>query len=467
MGFLDDSIAISRHAIALQPGNPAALCNLGVALAHLGEIEPAIDAFYRAVQHEPNSDIPHENLLYYMNFHPEYESPAIFAEHRRWARVHADKYGQSIRPHENNRDSERVLRIAYVSPDFREHPVGRLIEPVLANHDRSRFHVTCYSDVVKPDDVTRRIEKCVSQWRTTCGGNDEDLAALVRQDKIDILVDLSLHMAGNRMRVFARKPAPVQVTYLAYAGTSGLLTMDYRLSDPHLDPPDVDEARIYSEKTVFLPGTYWTYAGPADSPAVNALPALQSGHITFASFNNAVKLNQSVLETWANLLVLVPTAHILIANNGGVSMRHRITDHFCKRGVSPDRVEFFDRVPFKQFLEMHHRVDIALDPFPYAGGTTTMDALWMGVPVVTMTGHTAVSFGGASILTNTGLPELITRNTADYVNVATALASDLPRLVKLRAELRGRLQSSPIGGAAGFTKSLESAYRNMWHQWAS
>ncbi len=308
MGYLDDSAAISRHAIAVNSSNAGAYCNLGLALAHLGEIEPAIDAFYRAVQYQPEFNIAHQNLLFYINFHPEYEPPAIFAEHRRWARTHADRLGENVQPHANDRDSERVIRIGYVSPDFREHPLARLIEPVLAKHDRSKFHVTLYSDVGRADTVTKRIEKLADVWRPIAGGNDEEVAQLVRYDRIDILVDLSLHMAGNRMLMFARKPAPVQVTWLGYPGTTGLKAMDYRISDETMDPPDEKElAKCYSEKTIRIK-SFWCYAPVDVAPDITALPAERNGFITFASFNNLAKVNDAVLDAWGDVLASVPNA---------------------------------------------------------------------------------------------------------------------------------------------------------------
>jgi protein O-GlcNAc transferase len=278
-------------------------------------------------------------------------------------------------------------------------------------------------------------------------------------------VDLTMHMAHNRLLVFARKPAPLQVTYLAYCSTTGLDTIDYRLSDPYLDPPGMDEF-CYSERTIRLPESYWCYQMDLVIAQPGAPPASESGHVTFGCLNNFCKITEPTLAAWATLLRAVPGSQLLLHADEG-SHRHRLQQRLEQEGISPDRTHFTEKLPARAYFELYQRIDIALDTFPYGGGTTTCDALWMGVPLITLVGHTAVGRGGLSILSNLGLPELAARSTEDYVRIATALASDLPRLTMLRSTLRQRMQQSPLMDAPRFARNVEAAYRQMWTAWSA
>jgi len=339
------------------------------------------------------------------------------------------------------------------------HPVARLLLPLLAHHDRAAFEIIAYSDLAQPDIMTKHVRGHVDAFKETAALSDEQFAQQVRDDRIDILIDLGMHMSQNRMLAFARRPAPVQATYLAYCGTTGLATMDYRLTDPHLDPPTGEMP--YSERSIYLPKTYWIYEAPPEPPAVNELPALTSGQITFGCFNNYCKVSDPALQTWARLLAGIPNSRlVLLAGHG--SPRQRVMDAMSRKGVSADRVHFVWRVSLPQYLAYHHNIDIALDPCPYGGGTTTLDALWMGVPTVTLAGTTAVGRGGVSILSNVGLPELIARSSEQYIEIATTLAKDVDRLKTLRATMRERLLASPLMDAPSFTGDVESVYRRMW-----
>ena len=304
----------------------------------------------------------------------------------------------------------------------------------------------------------------------TCGAtcrdlSDEQLADTIRHDRIDILVDLTMHMAKNRLLVFARKPAPVQVTYLAYCGTTGLGTMDYRLTDPYLDPLGRDE-RFYCERSVCLPETYWCYRPTIETPPVNALPALAAGHVSFGSLNNFCKVTPPVLAAWGRLLQAVPDAKLLLHARAG-SHRERVWGFLAGQGISAERVEFLDIKPLAEYFNVYQRIDVALDPFPYGGGTTTCDALWMGVPVVSLAGQTAVGRGGLSILSNVGLTDLVADDAGQYIRIAADLANDLPRLSELRQTLRQRMQASPLMDAPRFARNIEAAYRQMWQRWCS
>ncbi len=464
LGKLDDAITAYQQALQLKPVYPNAYNNMGNVLKDQGLLDQAIDAFHKALEQQPDYIAAHCNLVYALNFSPRHSPEAIYQEHVRWNERHAQRFGQQIDPHTNDRTPDRRLKIGYVSPDLSNHSVGRFMTPILANHDHQNFEIHCYSSVARPDHATQRFQSQSDVWRDVRGLDDANLARLIRQDQIDVLIDLTMHMAQNRLLVFARKPAPVQATYLAYCGTTGLTTMDYRLTDPHLDPTDTDD-RYYSEKSVRLPESYWCYP-PVDAPAVKPVPALQAGHITFGCLNNFCKITEETLATWAELLHAVSNSRLILHGKEGAH-RERVKQFFTAQGITADRLTFIEFLGINKYLEVYHQIDVGLDPFPYGGGTTTCDALWMGVPVVTLSGNTAVGRGGRSILTNAGLPELIAHNTTDYSRITRDLAADLPRLTQIRSTLREKMQTSPLMDAPRFTRNLEAAYRTMWKTWCN
>jgi predicted O-linked N-acetylglucosamine transferase (SPINDLY family) len=366
----------------------------------------------------------------------------------------------STKPHTENRDSDRRLRIGYVSPDFRDHVVGWNLLALLSNHDRENFEIYCYASLSNPDAMSEKIYRQIHTWRNILGASDDQAAEIIRQDKIDILVDLSMHSANNRLLVFARKPAPVQVTYLGYAGTTGMEAMDYRLSDPCLDPPGTDLS-VYSEKTIRLPHTYWCYQPGGATPDVNAAPSLANGYVTFGCLNNFAKVSAEALRLWGNLLTAMPSSH-LILHCPSKAHWQPVLSQFAGMGVPSDRIELVGRQKFPGYIETYGRIDIALDPFPYGGAITTCDSLWMGVPVVTLSGGTAVGRAAQSILCNVGLPELVAKSTDEYIQIAANLASDPAHLESLRAGLRQRLADSPVMNTKQFARDIEAAYRTMW-----
>ncbi|MSU65632.1 MAG: tetratricopeptide repeat protein [Opitutus sp.] len=462
-GQIDDAITACRRAIALHPRFASAYVNLGNTLKDAGQLDEAVAAFRQAITHDPNIPGGHANLLYTLHFHPGYNSEAIADEHRTWNRRYAAPLRPARRRYVQDRGRERRLRIGYISPDFREHPVGRFLAPLLTHHDKKKIEVFAYSDVRMPDKMTQRVRAFSDQWRDIVGQSDAQLGELIRQDKIDILVDLTMHMAGNRLLVFARQPAPVQVTYLAYCSTTGLETIDYRLSDPYLDPSNGRDS-IYSEETVRLPETYWCYQPLPGVPDFGPLPALEQGGVTFGSLNNFCKASDQALATWARLLGLVPNSRLILHCHEG-SHRDRVTRHLAAAGVASSRVHYVGLMPADEYFSTYRRIDIALDTFPYGGGTTTCDALWMGVPVVSLRGKTAVGRGGFSILSNVGLPELVARSEEHYLQIAADLAGNLPRLRGLRSSLRGQMERSPLMDAPRFARNVEAAYRRMWRAW--
>ncbi|MBI3839168.1 MAG: tetratricopeptide repeat protein [Planctomycetia bacterium] len=460
----DEAAAACRRALELDPQNAAAFSQLANALQFQADLDGAIAANRRAVELNPHDAREHSKLIYTLNFHPRYDPPALFAEHRAWAQRHAEPLTLAAAPHANDPAAERRLRVGYLSPHFHEHAVSFFSEPILAAHDHDPFEIYCYSDVRQPDAVTRRLQAAADHWRDVAGMPDEAIGALVRQDNIDILVDLAGHIGGNRLLVFAHKPAPIQVTYLGYQNTTGMSAMDYRLTDAHADPPGMTE-EYYSERLLRLPGSFFCYLPPQNSPAVNELPALTAGHVTFASLNSTIKITPEALRTWGRVLATLPDSRLIVLAYSGGRLERDVRDVMAQEGVDPRRVEVVGKRPRREYLQLHHQIDIALDSFPFNGHTTTCDALWMGVPSIMLEGSTYASRFGGTALVNLGLEELIGRTHDEYVEIAVALAGDRPRLAQLRRELRPRLQASALVDAIGFTRNLEQVYRQIWRQW--
>lgn len=459
-GRLDEAIAAYRGAIELRPVYAGALNNLANALWDAGDLDAALPLLARSA--ETGTDpAAAGNLLFALHFHPAYGPAELFAQHARWDQVYARPLEPSDPAHANDPAPGRPLRIGYVSPDLRNHPVGLFMLPILANHDRGAFQVVCYSDAA-PDLMTRRLATFAAGWRHTAGLSDAELAAQVRHDRIDVLIDLALHSRGSRLLAFARRPAPVQVTYLGYPSTTGLRAIDYRLSDPHLDPGGDDSN--YSEKTIRLPETYWCYQPVLQVPPPGPLPALANGVVTFGCLNNFHKVTPGVLDAWQSILARVPGSRLVLHAHEGAH-RRRLRDRFAAAGIDPARVEFVGAQPLTKYFETYQRIDVALDPFPFPGATTTLDALWSGVPVVSLAGRTAVSRGGQSILSNAGLARLVAPTPEQYVATAVDLAARIPELAHLRANLRGTLAASPLTNAPRFTRNLEAAFRAMWESW--
>ena len=462
-GTLDGAETELRLAITAAPGFASAWNMLGSCLRELGRIPEAIDAFRIAVTREPQSQEAHSNLCYALYYDPSVTPVAILREHRAWAQKFADPITEAAPPHEKSRPADAALRIGYVSADFRGHCQTLFTLPLFSHHDRSNFEIFCYSGAGEGDEFTQRLRGVVDRWRDINAMSDEAAAEQIRNDRIDILVDLTLHMTGNRLPLFARKAAPVQVTWLGYPGTTGLKAIDYRLSDPHLDPPGSGD-ESYSERTYRLPETFWCYQSFSDQPSVSDLPARRNGVITFGCLNSFAKVSQPTLELWAAVLASVKGSRLLARVPRGNS-RKRVADFLSSRGIQLDRIGFAERQPHMQYLQLYQHIDISLDTLPYPGHTTSIDSLWMGVPVITLAGQTAVSRGGASILSNAGLPDLVATSPEHYVRIAAKLAADPVRLGQLRASLRARLESSPLMDASRFTRSIEAAYRTMWNTW--
>lgn len=457
-----EALACIQSAIRLDADFAPAHESLGILLANTGEAEAAIPAFRRALALDPARQSISSNLLFALNYLSSVEPEAVFQEHRAWAERCSGSL--PVAAHANRADPDRRLRLAYVSPDFRQNAVYFFIDPVLQHRDRSRFEVICYSDVEAEDALTTRLRAMADGWHATAWLSNEAFAARVRADAIDILVDLAGHTAGGaRMPMFARKPAPVQVTWLGYLNTTGLRTMDYRLADWHACPADMD--RYHSERVVRLPDSQWCYAPVPGGPEVGPLPALATGSITFGSFANLPKVTAEVIALWSRVLQQVPGSRMVVVGRGMGQLPGRFAERFARCGVEASRIEFREFMAMQEYLSFHNRIDIILDTFPFTGGTTSLHSLWMGVPIVSLAGRHVPSRGGASLLNVLGMEELIAGTPDQYVAIATSLARDPNRLGHLRRSLRARLEASPLCDANRFTRNLEAAYREMWRAW--
>ncbi len=468
-GDPDEAVKLNRRSIAFDADNAGAYNNLANALKDQGLLDQAIEVFEEAAEKWPESDSISANLIYSLQFHPNYDAKSQ-ADHREaWYQSRIKSNISSSFSHLNQPDPDRKLRIGYVSPDFNGHVVGRNILPLIREHDRNLFQIFCYSNSPKVDSFTTRIKSLCDVWRDIYRVSDEQSAEMIRQDKIDILVDLALHMNGSRLSLFAHKPAPIQVTFAGYPGSTGLHEIDYRLSDPYLDPEDADVS-VYSEETIRLPNSFWCYdiEGMSLSEAndVGPLPFEENGFVTFGCLNNFCKVNDSVLDLWSKVLNQVADSRLLLLCPEG-SARLRVRDFFQAAGIQSHRIDFVPNQPRAQYLSTYRRMDIGLDTFPYNGHTTSLDSIWMGVPVVTLVGNTIVGRAGFSQLSNLGLQELVAFAPEDFIQIVTGLSQDTARLKTLRQSMQNRMKNSPLMDAVRFARDIESVYKSIWKKWCS
>ena len=465
VGRLDDAVAAFDAARRIRPDWPVPHSNLAGVYEWQARHDDALACHRRAMALAPDDAQTHGNYLFTLLFHPDIDAQTLREAHRDWENRHAQPLYRPVDWRGVDCAHGRRLRIGYVGGLFRDHVVGRNLLPLLRRHDRTAIEVYCYAANAADDEVTGRFRQCSDEWRDIRRLSDVDTAAQIRRDGIDILVDTALHLDGNRLLVFARRPAPVQVTFAGYPGTTGITAIDYRLTDPGLDPLE-GRTDAYAEASWRLPDTFWCYdALGADLP-IGTLPADDAGFVTFGCLNNFSKVNDRMLALWSRVLAAAEHSRLLILSHEG-SHREWARGVLGRHGVGASRVDFVDYQPRERYLALFNRIDISLDTLPYNGHTTSLDSLWMGVPVVTLPGETVVGRAGLSQLTNLALHELVASTPDDYVSIAATLASDRQRLATLRRTLRRRLETSPLMNAERFARHIELAYRAMWVRWCT
>jgi len=461
MGRLDDALAAYDTALSLRPDFADAHYNRGNALRDMARLDDALAAYDTALSLRPGYADAHSNKLLALHYGAFDARGAIAAQARAFgASVNRAGAPQAFA---NAPIPDRRLRIGYVSGDLRRHPVGYFLQSILHNHASDAVEVFCYSNNLKDDDLTASFQSDADHWRRLRGLNDEAAATLIRADAIDILVDMSGHTALNRLPLFARRPAPVQVSWLGYFGTTGLTAMDYVLADRFVVPPGEEDA--FTEQVWRMPGSYLCFMPPDMDVPVR--PRDVQGPITFGSFNNLAKLSSHTVSLWARVVQSVPQSRLLLKTSqlADAAVCQAVRERFAGHGIEPDRLVLEGPSPRADLLASYNRVDIALDPYPYGGGTTTAEALWMGAPVVTLRGGTWTGRVSESILSTVGLSDLVAGSQEAYVDLAAKLAADQDRRTALHATLRSRLAGSPFCDGAGFTRHLEEACRGMWKRW--
>ena len=464
-GSTVEALAELQHAVALRPDFVQLYQGLGNSLISLGTVDEAISIFRKALSIDPAHHQIHSSLLlslHYTDWVNDHRKQ-LFDEHRRYDHQHAAKLPRPA-AYANDRNPNRRLRLGYFSPDFRRHSVSFFITPILAHHDPSQVELFCYADVATPDAITANMQQHVHHWRNVCGQSDEQIADQIQRDQIDILVDLSGHTGGGRMLLFARKPAPVQVNYLGYPDTTGVSAIDYRITDSIADPPGASD-QLHIERLIRMEPPFLIFAPPADAPDVQPPPVLQNNHITFGSFNTLAKITPGTIGLWSAALIATPNSRMLIKARGlqHAPVADRIAAEFARHEIEPARLEFLGHESTTvSHLARYHQIDLALDTFPYNGTTTTCEALWMGVPVVSLSGQIHAARVGASLLTSIGRTQWIAADADQFVTIARSLGSDASELTRHRLLLRDQFRTSPLANAADFTRRYETALRQMW-----
>ncbi len=460
----DAAESCCRAGLQADAGHATLHRTLAGVLFEQGRVDAAMVEIRAALALNPDAPAAHSELLRMLNYADSQDPVAVFREHRAWADRHARPFEIAASPHANAPDPARRLRVGYVSPYIQRHAVTFFLESVIQHHDRETLEIFLYADVQQPDDYSERLRKYGAQWRKTVGLGDAQLAQLIRDDAIDILVDLSGHTNNNRLLTFARRPAPIQVNWLGFPSTTGMASMDYRITDAWCDPPGTTE-HLNSEKLVRLPGIYMAWRPPEHTPDVGLLPALESGYVTFGSFHSCFKITPTIAALWSRILGQVPGSRLKLLAISSEAARRHVRELFAGMGIASERLDFLPRLSFDAYLAEFGTVDIALDTFPYHGATTTCFALWMGLPVVVLAGATHASRADVSMLSNAGLPQLVANSADDYVEIATRLAENPRDLAQMRARLRGMMVQSPITDGRSCARHLENAFREMWVTW--
>jgi protein O-GlcNAc transferase len=447
-----------------QAGNLANLT--GTMLVQQGRIGEGLAAMQAIRRLAPRSATLQMSRVMYLNYDPDLSRADLFREHRSFGAAFRDAAAPVATPLACTRDPHRRLRIGYLSPDFRTHSVAYFVAPVFQAFDRERFETIGYAHVAKPDPVTEHLRSLASAWRDVTPLDDAELARLIRDDRIDILVDLAGFTKDSRLLACTARPAPIQISYLGYPNTTGLPQIDYRITDHVADRDDADD--FHTETLIRLPRCFLAFAAPDHAPEIEPPPVLRNGYVTFGSFNNLAKVNDKVVALWAQVLRGVPGSRLLLkaSGSGDPTARQHLRGAFAAAGVDPDRIEFAAyAASARAHLEVYRQVDVALDTFPYNGTTTTCEALWMGVPLVTLAGERHAARVGASLLSAAGFPAGVAERPDAYVTTARLLAEQPQLLVAARANLRADMARSPLCDAAGHARALEEAYRAVWRIW--
>jgi predicted O-linked N-acetylglucosamine transferase (SPINDLY family) len=464
-GQLNAALEVYRECMLEYPQSVDACLGAAGTLADLWAMDEAAAMYERAWQLAPASGVIYSALLFHRHYRSPVDAPQMFDAHRRFGEMMRGTVPPVGVRFAQAPDPDRRLRIGYVSPNFSRHSVGYFIEPVLRCHDRERYEVFCYYSHPQADDATERMRGLADGWRDVAGAADAAVECAIRDDKIDILFDLAGHTKGNRLGVFARRAAPVQMTWLGYPDTTGLAGIGYRITDGTADPAPAAEQR-HTEELLRMADGFLCYQPPSDAPA--AVPREAATEVVFSSFNNIAKLNDETLRMWGQILAAVPASRLALKASAlnYPDTVDRLLDSCERAGIDPARVELRGWIAGRQqHLELYGEIDIALDTWPYNGTTTTCEALWMGVPVITLAGEVHMSRVGATLLRSAGLDDLVAHSAAEYVDIAVALAGDAARRHSLRAGLRARLQASPLLDHAGFTRQLEAHCRRAWGAW--
>ncbi len=464
MGHLSDAIQYQKKAVEADPNNAELVANLARILVGTGKVQEGINLFRRAVEIEPANAAMHSSFLFNLHYLPNLDPHMLFAEHRRWGRIHTPvSLGQVS--HSNIPDPDRRLRIGYISPDFGSHAVMYFFESLLDGHNKKAVETYGYANVRVLSAATERIAQKFDHYRNILGVGDKEVVALIEEDQIDILVDLAGHSTDNRMTVMAYKPAPIQVTYLGYFDTTGLEAIDYTLTDSIADPPG--SQKFYTEKLALLPDGFLCYRPVDYARPITSLPAKKNGYITFGVLCNNRKINPIIMELWAEILKANKDFRLLLMFRAGndPDMRNYYLSKLERLGIPNQRVAICGGTHHAEYLKYYSEVDIVLDTFPFNGATTTCEALWMGVPVISLVGELHVSRVGLSILSRIGLEFFAASTPKEYIAKATALANNRQALENLRASMRERMNSSILRNAKKFAGGVEAAYRKMWHRW--
>ncbi|MFI4941280.1 MAG: tetratricopeptide repeat protein, partial [Burkholderiales bacterium] len=466
LGRLAEAEASCRRALVLKPDHAEAHWNLGVVFSEQGRFPEAEISYRHALQINPDFDVAYTNLLFCLSHNVTVDAQALFAEHCKFGEQFEQPLRASWPQHRNSRDPHRGLRIGIVSADLHSHPIASYFEPLLANLTRSSgLTMYAYFNNTIEDHVTHRLRRQFKHWDVVAGLSDVALAKKIMDDGIDILIDLSGHTGKNRLLSFARKPAPLQASWMGYPGTTGLQAMDYYIADRFLVPPGQFDAQ-FTEKVVRLPANA-PFLPFETAPPVSALPALSNGYITFGSFNRTNKLSRAVIALWSALLRALPESRMLLGAMQADGNNEMLIDWFTQEGIARERLDFHPRSGMPDYLALHRQVDLCLDAFPYAGATTTLHALWMGVPTLTLAGQTMAGRTGDAVAGHIGLEQYVAQDKADFVERGLAIAGNKDALATLRAGLRERLAQSTLCQPELIAAGLECALRTMWQRWCA